>query len=410
MIYIQNNSRDPYFNLALEEFFLTRPDLTVNAKPNDVNPSLSNKLTFEPILLLWQNAPTVVVGGRQNTLEEINLAFVEERKIHVVRRTTGGGAVYHDLGNLNYSFIVPDATRLATSVNKRTSSLESASKSKLSSKNDAAPTTLTDSFRLLTQPVVDVLRSWNLPAELSGRNDITIDGRKISGAAQARKNGRTLHHGTLLFDSNLDDVAAALNVDPEKFRSKAVSSVRSRVANVVEFLPPSERSGVIERFKADLLARLQKSHPITYKELSKRELLQIQKLRDEKYATWAWNFGASPRFQFRSSRRFAWGKFELAFNVVRGRVESAQIYGDFFALDDLSPLLERFVGTPFERDALLAQITEPLIHQALPFLSQDDFVEIALSAVPTRNVVAGADGKQPFSAFRNDALARPCQS
>lgn len=384
MIYIQNNSRDPYFNLALEEFFLTRPDLNANAETGDANPVSANELTFEPILLLWQNAPTVVVGGRQNTLEEINLAFVEERKINVVRRTTGGGAVYHDLGNLNYSFIVPDATRLATSVNRQTPSLESASSFELRSKNDAAPTTLTDSFRLLTQPVLDVLRSWNLSAELSGRNDITIDGRKISGSAQARKNGRTLHHGTLLFDSNLDDVAAALNVDPEKFRSKAVSSVRSRVANVVEFLPPTERSGVIERFKADLLARLEKLHPITDKELSESELSQIQKLRDEKYATWDWNYGASPRFQFRSSRRFDWGKFELAFDVVRGRIERAQIFGDFFALDDLSPLLTRFVGTPFEREALLAQVTEPVIRQSLPFLTQDDFVELALNAAPAQ--------------------------
>lgn len=393
MLYIQNDSFDPYFNLALEEFFLARPDLDATDALDDSNRGTPNNLTFEPLLLLWQNAPTVVVGGRQNTLEEINLAFVEERKINVVRRTTGGGAVYHDLGNLNYSFIVPDATSLATPVNRKAIPPEVFSISKLRKKNDASPTTLTDAFRLLTQPVVDVLRSWNLPAEISGRNDITIAGRKISGSAQARKNGRTLHHGTLLFDSNLDDVAAALNVDPEKFRSKAVASVRSRVANVVEFLPPSERSGVIERFKTDLLARLQKLHPITNKALSDDERTQIQKLRDEKYATWAWNFGASPRFQFRSSRRFDWGKFELAFNVVRGRVENAQIYGDFFALDDLSPLLERFVGTPFERDALLAQITEPLIRRALPFLSQDDFVEIALKAVPTRNVAPIVDAK-----------------
>ena len=369
MIYIPNNSIDPYFNLALEEFFFTRPNL--NEKNAVSNPNSENELEFEPILLLWQNAPTVVVGGRQNTLEEIDLAFIEERKINVIRRTTGGGAVYHDLGNLNYSFIVRDATRLApASAHSRDAS--------------SAPT-LTDSFRLLTQPVVDVLRSWNLPAELSGRNDITIDGRKISGSAQARKNGRTLHHGTLLFDSNLDDVASALRVDPEKFRSKAVASVRSRVANVAEFLPDSERSGLVERFKADLLARLQETQRIVVREITEAELTQIQRLRDEKYATWDWNFGASPRFQFRSSRRFDWGKFELAFDVVRGRIERAQIFGDFFALDDLSPLLTRLVGTPFERDALRANIPDALLRRSLPFLSQNDFVELALNAAPSRS-------------------------
>ena len=141
MLYIQNNSVDPYFNLALEEFFLERPDFNATDALDDSNRGAPNNLTFEPILLLWQNAPTVVVGGRQNTLEEINLAFVEERKINVVRRTTGGGAVYHDLGNLNYTFIVPDATRLATSVNRRTLSSENVSISKLRPKNDATPTT-----------------------------------------------------------------------------------------------------------------------------------------------------------------------------------------------------------------------------------------------------------------------------
>ncbi len=377
MIYLQNNSLDPYFNLALEEFFLTRPNADESSGDAPNSPSF-NELTVEPILLLWQNAPTVVVGGRQNTLEEINLAFIEERKINVIRRTTGGGAVYHDLGNLNYSFIVPDATRLASPTSN------ALPVGNLHAAHQPQVPTLTDSFRLLSQPVVDTLRSWNLPAELSGRNDITIDGRKVSGSAQARKNGKTLHHGTLLFNSNLDDVAAALNVDPEKFRSKAVASVRSRVANIAEFLPRNERDGLIERFKADLLSRLQKTQNIVKKEITESELAQIRKLRDEKYATWEWNFGASPRFQFRSSRRFDWGKFELAFDVVRGRIERAQIFGDFFALDDLSPLLTRLIGTPFERDALLSNISEPLLRQSLPFLSQDDFVELALNAAPSR--------------------------
>lgn len=377
MIYLQNNSLDPYFNLALEEFFLTRPNADENGGDAPNSPSF-NELTDEPILLLWQNAPTVVVGGRQNTLEEIDLAFIEERKINVVRRTTGGGAVYHDLGNLNYSFIVPDATRLAPTP------ANALSFGNLQGKTQQRVPTLTDSFRLLSQPVVDTLRSWKLPAELSGRNDITIDGRKVSGSAQARKNGKTLHHGTLLFNSNLDDVAAALNVDPEKFRSKAVASVRSRVANIAEFLPNDERAGLIERFKADLLSRLQKTQNVVKKEIKESELAQIRKLRDEKYATWEWNFGASPRFQFRSSRRFDWGKFELAFDVVRGRIERAQIFGDFFALDDLSPLLTRLIGTPFERDALLSNISEPLLRRSLPFLSQDDFVELALNAASSR--------------------------
>lgn len=389
MIYILNDSRDPYFNLALEEFFLARPDIGENNERDAPNRLALKELASEPILLLWQNAPTVVVGGRQNTLEEIDLAFIEKRKINVVRRTTGGGAVYHDLGNLNYSFVVPDPTRSSSLSPFSEQSRNSLADDSLRAEKERAPSgalTLSDSFRLLSQPVVDVLRAWNIPAELSGRNDITVDGRKISGSAQARKNGRTLHHGTLLFDSNLDDVAAALRVAPDKFRSKAVASVRSRVANIVEFLSENERADVIERFKTDLLARLAKTQSITTKSLSERELSYIRKIRDEKYATWAWNFGASPRFQFRSARRFDWGKFELAFDVVRGRIERAEIFGDFFALDDLSPLLTRLIGTPFEREALLARISESLLRRSLPFLSPEDFVELALNAAPSRDL------------------------
>ncbi len=365
MIYVKHNSREPYFNLAVEEFFLARS--AVDAASLGESPD-------EPILLLWQNEPTVVVGGRQNTLEEIDLAFVEERGVRVVRRITGGGAVYHDLGNLNYSFVVPDVSRLSVAKPKLVSNQNL--------RCNGTPT-LAESFRLLAQPIVDVLRAWNIPAELSGRNDITVGGRKVSGAAQARKNGRTLHHGTLLFDSNLDDVAAALRVDPEKFRSKAVSSIRARVANLVEFLPPAERSNVIERFQTDLTTRLAATQRFAVRELSDSELVQIRRLRDEKYATWDWNFGASPRFQFRAARRFDWGKFELAFDVVRGRIERAQIFGDFFELDELEPLLARLVGTPFERGALAERVAEPLWRQALPFLSPNDFAELALNAAPT---------------------------
>lgn len=373
MIYVKNNARDPYFNLAVEEFFLTR---------SDADAAELGESTAEPLLLLWQNEPTVVVGGRQNPLEEIDLAFIEKRGVHVVRRITGGGAVYHDLGNLNYSFVVPDASRLGAAYSQ-TLYQQDLQLSVSSSEPFAAPPTLTESFRLLAQPIVDVLRSWNIPAELSGRNDATVCGRKVSGSAQARKNGRTLHHGTLLFDSNLDDVAAALRVDPEKFRSKAVSSTRARVANLVEFLPPDERSNAIERFQTDLLAQLAKTQNVVVRELNDSELTKIRRLRDEKYVTWDWNFGAAPRFQFRASRRFDWGKFELAFDVIRGRIERAQIFGDFFALDELEPLLDRFVGTPFERGALSERITEPLLRQALPFMSPTDFVELALSAAPT---------------------------
>ena len=184
--YLETGSTDPAYNLAFEEYVLT------HRMDGDY-------------LILWQNDNTVVVGQNQNTAAEINRAFVEEHHINVVRRGTGGGAVYHDLGNLNYSFI-----------------------------NDVGDDGI--SIRRFTQPVVAALRSLGLNAEASGRNDILVEGRKVSGTAQRVYKTRILHHGTLLFDSDPDMVAGALNVDPEKFRSKGRKSVRSRIGNIRSFL------------------------------------------------------------------------------------------------------------------------------------------------------------------------------
>ena len=185
--YLETHSQNPYYNLAFEEYVLCHR-------------------TEGDYLLLWQNDNTIVVGRNQNTEAEINRAFVEEHHINVVRRGTGGGAVYHDLGNLNYSFIT-----------------------------DVGDDGI--SIRRFTQPVVAALRSLGLNAEASGRNDILVEGRKVSGTAQRRHAGRILHHGTLLFDANPGMVAGALNVDPEKFRSKSTKSVRARIGNIRDFLP-----------------------------------------------------------------------------------------------------------------------------------------------------------------------------
>ena len=183
MIYIENNSSDPAYNLAFEEYVFTKTDYD------------------EPILLLWQNGPSVIVGKFQNTLEEINYDYIRQKGIKVVRRNTGGGAVYHDLGNLNYSFIIPNAE----------------------SKVD---------FKTFTTPIVKALRSYGIDAEQTGRNDILAGGKKFSGNAQQISGGRLLHHGTLMFDVHMEAVADALKVKPGKFKSKATKSVRSRVTNL----------------------------------------------------------------------------------------------------------------------------------------------------------------------------------
>lgn len=188
MMYIRSSSTDPYFNLALEQYVF------------DFLPK--TKAYF----MLWQNDNTIVVGKHQNTVGEINVSFVKEHGIHVVRRLSGGGAVYHDLGNVNYTFIM-----------------------------DAGKSNELD-ISAFCKPVVDALRSLGITAEISGRNDITIDGKKFSGNSQYLKDGRMMHHGTIMYNSDLDTVEKALCVSKDKIISKGINSVRSRVTNIAEHM------------------------------------------------------------------------------------------------------------------------------------------------------------------------------
>ena len=189
MLFVDNKGiTDPRMNLAIEEYILRHLDIN------------------QTYLLFYINEPSIIIGKNQNTLEEINTDFVEKNGIHVVRRLSGGGAVYHDLGNLNFSFITKDDGESF------------------------------HNFKKFTEPVIRALRSMGVPAELSGRNDILVQGRKISGNAQFATKGRMFSHGTLMFDSNIDNVVAALNVKKDKIESKGIKSIRSRVANIAEFL------------------------------------------------------------------------------------------------------------------------------------------------------------------------------
>jgi lipoate-protein ligase A len=308
MIRIVNEHTDPRINLAVEEYAL-----------NYLDPQ-------EDYVILWQNEPTVVVGRNQNTVAEVNGPFIKERGINVVRRLSGGGAVYHDFGNLNFTFIVDSDKDVVSN------------------------------FEYFTKPVIQALASLGVKAEFSGRNDITIDGKKFSGNAQYWSKNRLLHHGTIMFNSDLDVLQEAINVKADKLQSKGVKSVRSRVTNIYPYLPSPIS---IDDFKETLLKFLIPGGKRQDYILSAEEWAVIHRLKDERYAQWEWNYGASPDCEMEKERRFAGGKLELKLNVVDGLIQDLSIFGDFFGRRDVAELERALNGRQYREEAV-AQVLDGL--------------------------------------------------
>lgn len=296
MFYLESPSRDPYFNLALEEYVFERMD--------------KSKSYF----MLWQNDNTIVVGKYQNTAEEIDQAYVDAHGIRVARRLSGGGAVYHDKGNLNFTFIVDRAD--APGLN----------------------------FKIFVEPVIQALARFGVHAAFTGRNDLTIDGMKFSGNAQYARRGRLLHHGCIMLDSNLTSVADALRVKEAKFASKAVKSVRSRVTTINAHAPAPIS---MEDFKGALKECAMASGELEPCTLTEEDLAAIRKLRDEKYATWAWNYGFSPAYDMRREMKFPAGLVTAHLSAEGGKIKAVRFYGDFFG-GELGELEGAMVGLPLD--------------------------------------------------------------
>ena len=325
MYFVDNqNTTDPHLNLALEEYLLRHVQLA------------------EPLLLLYVNEPAVIVGRNQNTAEEIDPDYVAAQGIHVVRRLSGGGAVYHDLGNLNFSFITPDKQHLLD-------------------------------FKRFTEPVIRVLGHLGVKAEFRGKSDIFAAGKKISGNAQYSTAGRMLSHGTLLFDSDLEALLKALNPRQVRIESRAVQSVRSRVVNIRELLPEPM---TMAEFKAALLRGLFEAQPVPNHDLSPGDWEKIDQIATERYRQWEWNYGRSPKFSVQKSIRLPAGQLEARIEVQRGRIETVDIDGDFSGRVDVAVLAQGLTGTAYNRPALAAALTA--MNQA-PFfggLSQDELLEL----------------------------------
>ncbi len=323
MLFIYNESTDPYFNLAAEEF------LVKNMK--------------EEIFMLWQNDQTIVIGRNQNTMGEINYDYVREHGIRVVRRMSGGGAVFHDMGNINFTFIV-------------------------NSEDDFS------NYQKFTEPVIHFLQSLGVDAQLKGRNDLVIGDKKISGNAQYMYKNRILHHGTLLYSASQDQLSAALRVSPDKIKSKGIQSVRSRVTNIVEHMEnPMTADEFIRRF-ADFMV---KNNPnCQYYDINQHKA-EIEKLRDEKYATWAWNFGYSPQYTFSRQNRYSFGSVEVQMNISRESViESCQFFGDFFSKVSPMKLAEKLIGVRHQWQAVEKVLSSVDVSTYIQGMTREDLMNL----------------------------------
>lgn len=306
MKYIVNKSHNPFYNIALEAY------------------AFRELRDEDELFILWINEPTIVIGKHQNAIEEINKAYTDEHGIHVVRRLSGGGAVYHDLNNLNYTIISNKAEEGAFD------------------------------FKTFSQPVIETLADLGVTATFTGRNDLEIDGKKFCGNAQAYYKGRMMHHGCLLFDVDMTVLSNALQVSKDKIESKGVKSVRARVTNILDELPEKM---TVEAFSEQLLNKIKEQYPdMTEYVLSEADLENIQNLADNQFATWDWTYGKSPDYTIKRSVRYPAGKLTSYVKVEKSVITGLKIYGDFFGIKDVSDIEEELIGLRYEYQDVLDKL------------------------------------------------------
>ena len=317
---------DPAFNLAAEQYVF-------DCLPKD-----------RSYFMFWQNENAVIIGKYQNTLAEINQPYVEAHKIKIVRRLSGGGAVYHDLGNLNYTYIT-DAGELETL-----------------------------NMRVFCEPIVRALAEFGVTAEINGRNDMTIDGKKFSGNAQYLRHGRVMHHGTLLYNSDLSAVSKALQVDPEKIRAKGIESVRSRVTNIRRYMKEDVPLFVFREMLLEFIRRETESEDY---EFSEEDVHEIERIRRERYDTWEWNYGKSPECTIlKSGRVEGCGTLEAFITTDRGLITGIAFYGDFFSTKDPEELTQYFIGKKPDADGFTQALEGIAVEQYFTGLTIEELLKL----------------------------------
>lgn len=324
MLCIKHYSTDPYFNIATDEYIF--------------------KHIKEDCFMLWRNDNAIIIGKHQNANAEINADYVKEKGIKVVRRLSGGGAVYHDLGNLNFSF-----TRTSEDGHDMVD------------------------FRRYTKPILEVLQNLGVKnAKFEGRNDLTIDGRKFSGNAEHVFKNKVLHHGTLLFSSEMRDVSGALKVNPLKYKDRAVKSVPKRVTNINDHL---DEKISLDEFTDKIMDHILESYDnARMYEFTDEDLAAIEKIKEEKYSQWEWNFGYSPDYNFKQGVKSDGGLIEMNMNVTKGTIKDVKIQGDFFHLRDIDPIERALEGIRHDEKAIRDVLSQFNFEEYFKGVSEDDLV------------------------------------
>ncbi len=306
-VFWDNTNTDASLNLAIEESLLDCDFTKENA-----------------VFMLWQNAPAVIIGRHQNAFEEVDMPFLEQNNIKLVRRHSGGGAVYHDLGNLNFTFIIPS------------------NKPKIE-------------FQTILEPMLLALETIGIKANLSGRNDILVDNRKVSGAAQTKGKHAILVHGTLLIDVNLDNLEHVLAGNPDKYQSKGIASIRSRVANIKEFINGKlEQNNLITFVKQALINYFTQDiqHDILPLNVQNQIHKEAIKKAEERYANDSWNLMKSPPFTVSKRKKFSFGAMRVSYNIAKGLIQECKIEGDFFAIGDISSIEKNLQNVSYKDEEI----------------------------------------------------------
>ncbi|MCQ4795062.1 lipoate--protein ligase [Anaerofustis stercorihominis] len=327
MKYIKTRWNIPYYNMAFENYVMNNDDFK------------------DDYVFFYIHSPSIIVGKHQNTIEEINSKYVKENDIIVARRNTGGGAVYHDEGNLNFSFIT----------------------TKKEDENEI-------DFKKYTLPIINALKKLGVDAYLSGRNDILVDGKKISGNAQGLNKNKVLHHGTLMFNVDVESLVNSLNVSQMKIESKAIKSVKSRVLNIKDVL---DIKMDIYQFKDFILDEIFSEMDMEEYRLTDKDYENIEKLVKDKYGTWEFNYGYSPKFSIKNKKKFeSSGLIEVMLDVKSGIIEDIKISGDYFSVKETDELEDMIKGFNYREDDIKSLLETIKLDDYITNIKNEEFISL----------------------------------